>query len=192
MNRLTIIPLAVLLAACAKPQQGVSPDPGQTQIHRYSGNVDVELYGGTDPSSDILRVSPDSVWMALPIVYERLGIETEFADRRGQQIGNTRFYPSRIDGKRMSQYLECGYGVTTSNNADTYRVTMYMVTSIQPSDAGGTLVQTTIDASAKPREVSGNPVTCTTRRTLEGRIVELVREVINELRVRGSEPVHRL
>jgi hypothetical protein len=174
---------ALLTVACAKSGQETAPHPGDAYVDRYSGSgnligVDMEMHGGTEPSSDVIDAPVESVWLTLPLVYERLGVPAELLDRRGQRIGNTRFNPRRIEGKRLSRYIECGYGVTSSNNADVYRVTMSLVTRISATERGATLVQTYIDASARPRDVSGNPVRCSTKQVLEKRIAELVQTTL--------------
>ena len=108
--------------ACARSGQETAPSPGDAYIDRFSGiagvdDLDLALHGGTEPSSDVVTAPVDSVWMALPEVYERLGVSAELIDRRARQFGNQRFNPRRIEGRRLSRYIECGYGMTSSNNA---------------------------------------------------------------------------
>ncbi len=164
--------------SCARSGPDAAPHPGDPWIDRYTGDVELTMHSGTLPSSSSVPARVDSVWMTLPIVFEQLGVPTTVVDRAGYRIGNTRFTPRRIEGKRLSQYIECGYGVTSSNNADTYFVTMSLATYLTAREDGGTLIQTSIEASARPREVSGNSVRCASKGTLETRILELVTAVL--------------
>lgn len=160
--------------SCARSGPNAAPVPGDAWIDRYSGDVELTMHGGTVPSVGAVPAAIDSVWMTLPIVYEQLGVPATLVDRARHRIGNTRFSQRRIEGNRLSSYIECGYGVTSANNADTYLVTMSITTNISAVEGGGTAVQTLIDASAKPLEVSGNAVRCASKGTLEKRILELV------------------
>jgi len=116
----------------------------------------------------------DSVLLVLPGVYERLGIPEAGADPDQRVFGNPEFKPRRIEGGRLSRYLDCGRGFTAAPRADEYDVTMSVLTRLTPTEGGGTLVETTVQATGKPRAVSGNPVYCPSNGTLEKRVAELV------------------
>jgi hypothetical protein len=134
------------------------------------------MYSTVDPTTHIVRAPVDSIWVWLPAVYERLEIEPSLIDSPAHRIGNTNFSPRQIEGKRLSRFLQCGYGVTSSNNADSYRVTMSVVTWIRPGEDNQSVVQTEVAASARPRDVSGNAVECSSTSRLERTIVELLTE----------------
>jgi hypothetical protein len=178
--------LLVVLAgiSCAKQQEQLAPDPGRSVVTHYHGAVTVDVHGSVDPSVHIMSAPIDSVWGALPGVYERLGIEPTLVDPRGYQIGNTRFVSRHIEGARLSRYLQCGHSIGNSDNADSYRVTMSVVTRVRVDEDRQTVLQTELSASAKPRHVSGNAVICSTTGKLEARIAELASAILRD----GNQP----
>jgi hypothetical protein len=107
-------------------------------------------------------------------VYEILRIPEAGADPEKKAFGNLEFRARRIEGERLSRYIDCGMGATAVPNADSYQVTMSVLTRLAPAEDGGTVVETTVDANGKPRNVSGNPVHCQSIGTLETRVAELV------------------
>ncbi len=172
-----LLSLALCLClACAAPRNEMAPNTGRSTLTQYHGAVNVDIHGTIDPSSHIIGASVDSVWSVLRSVYQELDVAPNVIDRGGYQIGNTRFDPRDIGGVRLSRYLRCGYSVANSNNADTYRVTMFLVTRVRRNDEHRTVLQTEVSATAKPRVVSGNAINCATTGRLERRIAEMVVE----------------
>jgi len=123
----------------------------------------------------MFHVSPERVWGTLPAVMAQLEIPVTHSDPDRMEYGNRSWRPRRIEGRRMSKYLDCG---TTLSGAlaDTHEITMMMVVSVSRAPGGGANVITTLDAYGDPRAVSGNPIHCESIKTLEKRVVELVRE----------------
>ena len=177
-QRLSVLFILLAGLSCAKQQDTLAPDQGRSVLTRYHGDWGVDVHGTVDPSRHVVAAPVDSVWAMLPGVYEQLGIEHSLVDNRGLQIGNTRFVTRTMEGNRLSRYLRCGSSIGNSDNADTYRVTMSVVTRIRVDEDQQTLLQTEVTGSASPRHVSGNPVICTTRGKLEERIAELVSETL--------------
>ena len=68
-------------------------------------------------------------------------------------------------------------GTTAQANADTYNVTLSIMVTLGDIENTSTEVVTRLEASAKPRSHSGHAVICTSRRTLEPRIAELLQEL---------------
>jgi hypothetical protein len=125
-----------------------------------------------------LEAPADQVWQVLPQVYEKYGIELSLLDPERKMIGNTRFRPRRIDGTRLSQFFECGRGMTATPNADRYDVTVFLVTTVREDDPETSTLLTEVNASAKPRDVSGSTVHCASKGTVELRIADAVREML--------------
>ena len=175
-RRLGLICVPMVLA-CAT-SQGV-PGGGGTEamIVSTGGLGEASLRTGVETvASRSLDLPPEQAWAVLPAVYEELEVPLAVYDTVDMRIGNTGFRPRRIGGQRLSRYLNCGRGVTATANADRYEVTVSLTTRLTEADAGGTLLWTEIHASAKPRDVSGHPVRCASKGTLETRIVEAVTE----------------
>jgi hypothetical protein len=173
-SRLTML-LTLAGAACAS---------AGTPLPEAVSRVNVSAAGGVLAGAEIhntpgmvARTVPapvDSVWPALPRVYEMLGIAEAGADPARKVFGALEFRPRRIEDKRLSTYIDCGMGVTAVPKADAYQVTMSVLTQLTPADGGGTVVATLVEATGKPRGVSGNPVYCQSNGVLETRVAELV------------------
>jgi len=170
-----IVLLCALCGACASGGGGTAPvvprNPG------FDGGTQV-LGGFTNAVSsvrDSVVAQPRAaVWAVMPSVFETLGIETPTVDPRSFVIGNPGDRVARISGSaRLSTYLDCGIGIL-GPNADRYEVTLQLLVQLAGYPEGGTLVRTTLDAFARPRDSSGEPIHCASQRTLERLIVDLV------------------
>jgi hypothetical protein len=115
------------------------------------------------------------VWAILPAVFEQLGIEATRVDSGEGVIGNPSFRTRRIEGRRLSEYLDCGRAFGREY-ADQYSVTLGVLVQVLPTQRGGTVVRTVLDAYARDPGQGGNSVHCITWGSLERRIGELVAE----------------
>lgn len=182
MSRPALVLLCALCSACASGGGGAAPSGATPEIvvPRSSG-----FDGGTQVSGGFTNVASSirdsvvaqpraAVWAVMPAVFETLGIETPTVDPRSYVIGEPGSRVARIAGStRLSTYLDCGIGVL-GPNADRYEVTLQLMVQLAGYPAGGTLVRTTLDAYARPRDSSGEPIHCASQRTLERRIVDLI------------------
>jgi len=123
-----------------------------------------------------VSMPPEEALARLPAVYDSLGMTPDIRHPEEGVVGKSRFNPRRIDGDRMSTFLDCGYGVTAQPYADAYDVFMALQTQVADDGSGGSLVETVIAAEADPRETRGDPVRCTTEQELEKRIVKALRD----------------
>jgi len=182
--KMAIMVLLVLgvCISCARQQSTLAPNTGRDVITRYHGHVSLNVQNTVDPSRHAFNEPVDSVWSVLQDVYEELGIETNIVDERGYQVGNSRFVTRRIGGDRLSRYLSCGSSVGYSNIADSYRVTLSVISRVRLGADRQTMLQTEVTGSAMPRQVSGNSVICTTTGRLEQRIAELTSSLLGEER----------
>ena len=178
-NKIFMVFALAACGACASSGQGASragPEPES----RISINAAPGAMGGlrlhNEPGVGVRHVDAplDSVWLALPMVYDLLGIPDAGVDAERTKFGNPGYRARRIEGERLSKYVDCGMGVTAAPNADQYNVTLSVLTRLTPGSDGGTMVVTTVEATGKPRAVSGNPVYCQSKGTLEARLGELV------------------
>jgi hypothetical protein len=178
--RVRLILLAVAgSVACAGAGQTPSP-PGPDTVSRIyiPGGSGTEMHNEAGRAARFVLAPLDSVWLALPGVYEILGIPEAGAAPDEKLFGNTGFRARRIDGKRLSVYLDCGSGATAVPRADNYEVTLSVLTGLSQPATGGTMVLTTVDGTAKPRTRAGNPVHCASEGTLELRLWELLVEAL--------------
>jgi hypothetical protein len=142
------------------------------------GGGDVHLTSELSKGVFHLSAPPEDVWLALPTVFEELGVEITLRDPRTRTLGNNGFRMRRIGGARNSTFLDCGYGTTAVPHADAYEVTASLVTSLHPGEQGGTVMETLFAASARPREVSGGNIVCSSKGTLEERMLEVLTSLV--------------
>lgn len=135
----------------------------------------IDLRNDASVGQRLVIASLADVWAALPAVFAQLGIETTRVDSEEGVIGNPGFRARRVEGQRISRYLDCGRSFGR-DYADQYSVTLGIVVQLVPAANGGTIVRTVLDAYARDPGQSGPAVHCITRGLLERRIVELVAE----------------
>lgn len=126
-----------------------------------------------------LAMPADRAWAVLPLAYEALGLPltTLDSERRVIGAGGVRAQ-GRLGGAWLSRYVDCGTASTGLANADSYAVTLDVVTQVDGSANGANAgLSTALRASGRPASTStSNPVNCVSRGALERRLAELVRE----------------
>lgn len=173
-SRITVAVWLASAIGCAGGSGSEMDDLVTTAVGPYQIRATSEAIA----SSDSVHATPEQVWAVLPNVYDELGIPEVVVDDRNRRLGNAEFQPRRIGGSRLSRYLDCGSSIGVPSYADSYAVTMSLVTRVVEGTGGMAAVQTQIHAAAKPRDVRGEPILCTSRGTLEHRIFEAVAERI--------------
>jgi len=176
-SRTPLLTLTFLAACASSGTSNPTPDLGAPT--RISGpSFGVELYTNPCVGERLMAVPLDSVWLALPGVYGALEIEVTHSDPSRHVFGNPEYRARRVEGKRLSTYIDCGTGVTAVPKADDYQVSLSVTTTLAAGEDTSTVVTTTVDAYARPRAVSTNPVHCTSKGTLELRVVQLIRAAL--------------
>ena len=171
---------AVVVSACALSGPATaSLEPATVmRLERGGGGQPVEVFHHRQEGGRLVAAPVDSVWRVLAEVYDRMGIPVARSDRGRSEFGHPGYRARRIEGKRLSRYLNCGRSIS-GPLADQYSVTLSVLTSLTAAE-GGTMVVTTVDGAAKSRETSsGGAVPCRSQAgKLELRLVELIVEVL--------------
>ena len=168
---------AVVVSACASSAPATTSQEPRAVTRVTRGAETVEIFADSRGVARLVAAPLDSVWLALPKVYDRLEIPVALSDRTQWTFGNPRYRAHRFEGRPLSQYLDCGRGMGAPY-ADQFSVTLSVLTRLTEAE-GGTRVVTTVSGSAKPRAVSGNSVSCTSKvGRLELRLAELIVEVL--------------
>jgi hypothetical protein len=108
---------------------------------------------------------------ALNAAYADLGIEVKLWDPPNGQVGNRNFTKMyRLAGAALSTYVGCGL-TTNGEAADSYRVTLSIVSQVTPG-AGGSTVLTSLTAFAEDLASSKGAISCETRGILEQKVLQ--------------------
>jgi hypothetical protein len=122
-----------------------------------------------------VAASVSQVWGVLPGIFEQLEIETTTVDPSQGLMGNAGYRARRVEGRRLSDYLDCGRAFGREY-ADQYAVTLTVLVQLVTAPDGRTVVRTIMDGYARDPSTSGSSVHCITWGSLERRIGDLVAE----------------
>jgi hypothetical protein len=174
---------AILPAFAGLHAQAVPPSAHRTTVRVVPGAFAVRVVNQASVDSVIIDAPLDQAWTALVAVYEELELPISVRDP-SNQLGtrNYRVRRNRIGKDRLSRYLDCGQG-PTGDYANVYNVTLELLTTLRRVETDRTVLLVQVQASAKPRSVSGHSVPCTPNSRLAQRLGELVAE---QLRTEGG------
>ena len=160
---------AASLVGCASGNQ--VPASGDRVVATSTGGA-IRTYDGPTSGQTIIEAPPPATLAALSSAYSDLGIEVKLWNLQTGEVGNKNFTKMyRLAGKPLSDYVGCGT-ITTGQAADSYRVTMSLVSRVTPA-AGGSRVETQLTAYAEDIGSSKGTLACLTLGPLEGRLHDL-------------------
>ncbi|MDQ3697037.1 MAG: hypothetical protein M3373_03285 [Gemmatimonadota bacterium] len=170
---------AIVLAvpACAKRHiaPGGGPTPVTQQVISGGSTSSIGMVAGASENERTINAPPDRVWEMLPAVYEALGVSATTIVTSDRIVGNDGLRVRRRLGTTpLPRYLDCG-GTSGAPNAETYDVSMSLMTQLHPAAEGRTIVVTRVEASGIS-PFGGNTVTCTSTGALERRMFTMLSE----------------
>lgn len=166
----------LLLAGCASgaPRDPASGPTGVTDrvlLVDERGRVYRTTAARTDVPEQVVPGTARQTVEALVGVYESLGLSVNAVDwTAGVVAARGVDAPRRIAGAALSTYLDCGSSQIGQQRADSYAITIYVESLAKPEGPGRMIVSTRTNGTARPRGVSGDPLTCVTTLALEKRI----------------------
>ena len=170
------IVLLPIMLGCASGGGPAKPAP-PPQIIEVPGGAAMRVEGQALTFGGTIAAPVDSAWKAVIGVYQDLGIEPSIFITDARTIGNQSLKIRRLlGGVPLSRYLNCGAGTGVGPNADYYNIEMSVMTTLSANTSAATVVQTRVEATAKPLSVASNPVVCTSTGALEQRIVKMLQE----------------
>jgi hypothetical protein len=166
--------LLLFLAGCAAQ----APTPrGPERVSTVAlttandGLVEASVRSRAEPRTANVLLPLESAWAALPGAYAALGLTgAGVIDEAARQFGVApTTLPRRLNDTPLSRFVDCG-STRLLPNADSYAVRLQVSTQLAAEGTAVTRVQTLVEGTARPREMSGNPVLCTSTGELERRI----------------------
>jgi len=184
MRALLALATAGICTACAastsSPDPDIAPTPtvATTRGVTATGGASTVIASAMSVDLDVRLVvtgTPDQAWTALIAVYQELGIPLSVNDAASKTIGNTGWRVRRSIGRVPAQrYLDCGSSGTIQN-AETYQLTLSIVSNVKPNPRGGAIVTTALSGTGRnPITSSSADVRCVSTGDLELRIREMV------------------
>ncbi|CAA9295501.1 MAG: hypothetical protein AVDCRST_MAG89-105 [uncultured Gemmatimonadetes bacterium] len=167
--------LLLFLAACATQSPGDRAPERVSTVALTTGNnavIEASVRSRPEPRTALVLLPLESAWAALPGVYAAMGLTGGgVMDEAARQFGMPpTTLPRRLNDTPLSRFVDCG-STRLIPNADTYAVRLQVSTQLVAEGTALTRVQTLVEGTARPREMSGNPVLCTSTGELERRIV---------------------
>ncbi|HZG44565.1 MAG TPA: hypothetical protein VEY93_16555 [Longimicrobium sp.] len=174
MTRASLLPL-FFLAACAVQDPPVTTTGAQrvntVMVTTNDGAHVANVTSRVQASDNLVTLSLANAWAALPGAYAAVGLtggaivnEAEHMFGMGPVV-----LPRRLGNTPLSRFVDCG-STQFIPNADSYAVRLQVNTQLMSEGTAATRVLTVVEGTARSREMSGNPVTCTTTGELERRI----------------------
>jgi hypothetical protein len=167
--------LTLVMTGCGSAGTGTVAAPTAGARTLAVGGATVETYNPEKPYEEAVEARERDVWPHLRPVFEQLGVEVTEVKRTQWIMGNPRFSPARLDGDRLSTFLECGRD-HAGPYADQHQVRLTLMVQLLRTPAGGTNVNVLLTGSAQPRNYAANPILCESNGTLEARLVALIRQ----------------
>jgi hypothetical protein len=161
--------VTVLLGGCS-----AATNPARLPDRVIATSADDAVLKSRELNQGPVAVPPPAEKMlaALSAAYADLGIKVKVWDPPHGEVGNRNFTKMyRMGGAPLSDYLGCGV-TTTGEGANNYRLTPSLVSKVT-SDAGGSTVLTTLTGYAEDLASSKGTISCSTRGTLEGKLMQL-------------------
>ena len=181
MRPVSQLPLAVVLLALAACAPATTPATQSPAIAAASGStgargVGIELTTRVEGVDASFPVGPDEVFAAVRDAYAALSIPLSRDEPAQRTIGNDGLRARRVIGKLETRRLfDCG-GTAGAPNAETYQLTVTIISSVRSDGGTGSVLTTVVDGSGiNPNFASSGAVRCSSTSSLEDAIAKDVR-----------------
>ena len=164
---------AVAIAACASQTASRPVQTGRDVAVTDEGVL--RSYDVGRARISIPGAPRDTVLVALQAIYTNLGVEVTLLNPATGEIGNIKFSRvGRLGDTPLSRYVSCGM-TATGVAADTYRVTMSLVSRVTADgSAHGSTVSTQLAAYAQDVGTGTGRISCSTTGGLEARLDQML------------------
>ena len=172
------LPVALFVASGCASGGGSAPGPSgpMTQSIGIAGGDRLTISPGPGPTTHAINAGVDHVWRVLPAVFDSIGVPVTRVDPVQRVIGNDGFKTRlRLRNVPLSRYIDCGQ-TQIGQNADSYEVIITLLVQVRPGANAVTSssLVTTFETVARPLTFSQAYSRCTTKATLEPRLLAAV------------------
>ncbi|WP_309669975.1 hypothetical protein [Gemmatimonas sp.] len=179
---LSAIVLLTAVTGCASTSASKSGDFGTSSVqtaiiqNTQGAATGINMVSTTEVNSVLINAPVEKAWAALQEAYATLTIPVTELNQQTRTIGNNTFrVRRRIGDVPTMRALDCG-GDSGMPNAETYQLLLTVKSRIIPNDAGGSVVQTTLEGTGKnATTAASSDVRCSSMGALEKKIADLVK-----------------
>jgi hypothetical protein len=151
-----------------------------TRVATTTGTTSVTTTSTVVPGLVTLEFPIDDVWRALPVAYDSIGIPVGKMDTLSRVVGNEGYKLRRkLGGVPLTRYLDCGQ-TQGFKSAETYEISLSVLTQLQPGGTGLTTAATIVQASAKPVNFAGEYSACSSTGELEKRVADVLSRIMRK------------
>jgi hypothetical protein len=175
--RIAIALIVVGVTGCASGGGAASQQGEQTVHVAGSGGGFLRVRGGDGARSATLAMPLARAWVALPAVFDSLGLQVSEHDEINHVIGISGMKVHKQLGKTpLSRYVDCG-NTQGFPSADSYDVQLLVRTQLEAQADGNTVVATVVEAVGRPMTVAGEFTRCSSKGILEDRIADALKGI---------------
>ena len=166
--------LSLALSGCASGSTVVSTATPIQSIGATGTNDRMTLSPGSGPNVNTLAYSADAIWRVVPAAFDSIGVTVTRLEPATKVIGNDGFkIRQRLGKTNLSRYIDCGQ-TQIGPNADDYEVHILLVVQVRPVTLSTSSLVTTFEASARPIAFSQGYSRCTSRGSLEAKLLTAI------------------
>lgn len=179
-SRLTAAATLLLIAgvnACASAPSNVADKAHTDRVVQVTDNGVLTRPEKLAHEDAAFSVPPSALLAALRLAYADIGVDAKYSNPATGELGNVEFVRMRkMAGQPLTDFVNCGSTVT-GPAADTYRVTMLLVSTVR-ADGTGSKVETRFQSRAVDPAggTSAGAMECQSLGTLEQKLHDLVRD----------------
>lgn len=174
---------AVLAATLSLVACSSAATPTQRTMSVYVPGASVMSVTGENGTISVTIGAPvQKVWQALPVAFDSVGIQLTLVDPKKHTMANEGFkVRQKIRNERLSTYFECGT-TQVGPNADSYELYVTVHSFLEPAQASTewTKMTVAVTAAAKPLQFSQDYSRCTSKTTLERKMLDVVADLVKK------------
>lgn len=163
--------LAVAACATATPV-ATSRSSRPASIAGDDEAASIRLSEEPEAMNSVINASPEKVWAAMPLVYQKLEVTgAAVLDSDAQTYGVHDYTSNRLAGTRTGEFVRCGEEGAGQSLGAMVRRRLSISTNVHGDATGKTTISTEITGYAQPAEgTSTGAIRCASNGKLEKRI----------------------
>ena len=174
--RPTLAALTASTLACASANT-----PTQRVESTYIPGASVMSVSGENGTIAVTIGAPlQAVWRVLPTAFDSVGVSLTLVDPKTHLMANEGFkIRQKLRNERLSTYFECGT-TQVGPNADSYELFITVRSYLEPlkTDSTRTRMTVAITGNAKPLQFSQDYSRCTSKTTLERKMLDVIANAV--------------